>query len=319
MRRVILILTLVAASACGGGSGTTSATVGTPAATTSAVATTSPVEAFPVTVEGANGPVTIQEQPDRIVSLSPTATEIVFAIDAGDRVVAVDEFSTYPEEAPITDLSGFEPNVEAVAGYEPDLVVVSDDFNDVVAGLTALGIPVLHQPAAAVLDDTYDQIEQLGQATGNADEAFTLVTTMQAEISALQASVPEFAEAPTYYHELDSSFFSVTSGTFIGEVYAMAGLENIADAAEGAETLYPQLSGEFILDADPDLIFLADTKCCGESADTVLARPGWDQLTAVANGGVVSLDDDVASRWGPRVVDFFTVIVEEVSSLPAAA
>jgi iron complex transport system substrate-binding protein len=127
------------------------------------------------------------------------------------------------------------------------------------------------------------------------------------------------SEPPTYYHELDSSFFSVTSGTFIGQVYAMAGLENIADVAEGAETLYPQLSAEFIIDSDPDLIFLADTKCCGESLETVTARPGWDQLTAVANGDVVELDDDVASRWGPRVVDFLAIIVDEVTALPAAA
>jgi iron complex transport system substrate-binding protein len=110
----------------------------------------------------------------------------------------------------------------------------------------------------------------------------------------------------------------VTSQTFIGQVYGLAGLENIADEAEGAGTLYPQLSAEYIIDADPDLVFLADTKCCGESADTVAARPGWDQLTAVTGGAVVALDDDIASRWGPRVVNFLETVVEAVVELGPA-
>jgi iron complex transport system substrate-binding protein len=325
MRRITLILTLLAVVACGSGAGTTtteSVETTTTAAVTTTVAetTTSAAETgFPVTIEAANGRVTVEELPESIVSLSPTGTEILFAIGAGGQVVAVDEFSNYPEEAPTTDLSGFEPNVEAIVGYEPDLVIVSDDINDVIAGLNALDIPVIQQPAAAELADAYAQIEQLGMATGNTDGASDLVSSMQEEIAALQAQVPVFSESPTYYHELDSSFFSVTSGTFIGQVYAMAGLENIADVAEGAETLYPQLSAEFIIDSDPDLIFLADTKCCGESLETVTARPGWDQLTAVANGDVVELDDDVASRWGPRVVDLLAIIVDEVTALPAAA
>ena len=126
---------------------------------------------------------------------------------------------------------------------------------------------------------------------------------------------PRRSEAYTYYHELDGSFFTVTSATFIGQLYDMAGLVNIADEAEGADTGYPQLSAEYIIEADPDLVFLADTKCCGESLETVAARPGWDVMTAVTSGGVVELDDDIASRWGPRVVDHLEIIVEEVQGL----
>jgi cobalamin transport system substrate-binding protein len=274
---------------------------------------------FPVSIAAANGEVTIEQRPERIVSMSASSTEILFAIGAGDQVVAVDSTSTYPDDAPITDLSAFEPNAEAVANYEPDLVVLSDDINDLVASLDALQIPVIHHLAAETLDDTYTQIEQLGAATGHVGEAAELVGRMQSDIDELVASVPEFDEAPTYYHELEETLFSVTSQTFIGELYAMAGLENIADAAADAASLYPQLSDEYIISADPDLIFLADTRCCGVTAETVAQRPGWDQLTAVQSYGVVELDDDVASRWGPRVVEFMAAITESVIALEPAS
>jgi iron complex transport system substrate-binding protein len=274
-------------------------------------------EGFPVTVMAANGEVRIESRPQRIVSLSPSATEMLFAVGAGDQVVAVDDNSDYPPDAPITDLSGFEPNAEAVAEFKPDLVVVSDDLNDIVSSLNAVGIPVLHQPAAQNLGDTYTEIEQLGMATGHVAEAEEVVASMRSEMERLTASLPEFGEPPTYYHELDQTFFSVTSATFIGQIYSLAGLENVADAATKGGP-YPQLSAEFIIDADPDLIFLSDTRCCGVTAEKVARRPGWSQITAVRSGGVVELDDDIASRWGPRVVDFLRVVVREVSELQPA-
>lgn len=275
--------------------------------------------AFPVTVEPANGPVTIEARPERVVSLSPTSTEMLFAVGAGEQVVAVDDQSNFPPEAPTTELSGFEPNVEAIVEFDPDLVFVSGDVNDLVASLEALDVPVILHPAATTLDDTYAQIDQTGVATGNAAEASELVESMRSEVEELTASTPELEEPPTYYHELDQTYFSVTSETFIGQVYSLVGLENIADEAKGAGSGYPQLSAEFIIDADPDLIFLADVKCCGVTARKVAQRPGWDQITAVQNDAVVELDDDVASRWGPRVVEFLDTVVEAVSELEAAA
>jgi len=152
-------------------------------------------------------------------------------------------------------------------------------------------------------------------ATGNLGEATALIGAMQEDIEELVASIPPSEEMSTYYHELDGSYFTVTSETFIGEIYALGGLENIADEAEDAETLYPQLSAEYIIDADPDLIFLADTKCCGESPETVAARPGWAALRAVSSGSVIALDDDIASRWGPRVVELLRAIAEAVITL----
>src|SRR5918994_569325 len=111
---------------------------------------------FPVTVTAANGAIRIPERPEKIVSLSPTATEMLFAIDAGEQVDAVDSESNYPTDAPKTDLSGFQPNAEAVAQREPDLVVLSDDINEIVKSLQALNIPVLQMPAAQELGDSYE-------------------------------------------------------------------------------------------------------------------------------------------------------------------
>jgi iron complex transport system substrate-binding protein len=315
MRRYCLLHALMLlVAACGGGSTATTTTVAD--TRTTAVETTTTEDAgFPVTVQAANGSIKVVEKPTAIISLSPTATEMLFAIGAGDQVIAVDEFSNYPDEVPTTDLSGYEPNVEAIAALNPDLVVVSDDLNDIVAALTAIEVPVVHHPAAATLEDTYTQIEQLGVATGNVAAAASVVSSMQSEIAEMVEATGPVGEARTYYHELDGTLFSITSETFIGQVYALLGLENIADAAGGAESGYPQLSAEYIIDADPDLIFLADTKCCGETPDTVAARPGWDQLTAVAEQSVIPLDDDIASRWGPRVVDLLAEIVEAVLTL----
>jgi iron complex transport system substrate-binding protein len=268
--------------------------------------------------EGTTTTPAAEDAPERIVSLSPTATEMLFAIDAGDQVVAVDDQSTYPEEAPRTDLSGFEPNVEAIVAEDPDLVVLSEDTGDVVAGLEAADVEALVLTAATTLEDSYDQIEQLGEVTGHEGEAAQVVRRMKDDIEEITSSLPEpEGEAPTYYHELDQTLFTATSSTFIGEVYGLLGLENIADAADAEGSGYPQLSAEYVLEQNPDLIFLADTKCCGQTAETVAARPGWAQLDAVVQDHVVELDDDIASRWGPRVVDLLRTVADEVARVPA--
>jgi iron complex transport system substrate-binding protein len=273
---------------------------------------------FPVTIAATNGAVTIPAKPARIVSLSPTSTEILFAIGAGEQVVAVDDQSNYPATAPKTTLSGYTPNVEAIASYRPDLVMFANDTGGLVASLGKLSITVLLQPAATTIEDTYTQINQLGQATGRIGAAKALVAKMRNDISSIVASAAISGETPTYYHELSSDYFSVTSKTFIGSIYTLLGLRNIADPADKQSNGYPQLSPEFIIQADPDLIFLADTKCCGQTATTVAARPGWNGMTAVKSSGVVELDDDVASRWGPRIVDFLRAVADAVRRAKAA-
>ena len=283
-----------------------------------ATASVSGVASFPVTVEGTSGPVRIDERPTRIVSLSPTATEDLFAIGAGDQVIAADEFSTYPPEAPTTALSGFEPNVEAIAGYEPDLVVFATETGDLGSSLESLGITALHLDAAARLQDVYEQIEQLGLATGHVEEAETLVEDLRIEVEEIVAGAGA-ADGLTFYYELDDTFYSVTSRTFIGQLFELLGLENIADAAGRGSGGYPQLSAEYIIDADPDLVFLADATCCGQSPETVAGRPGWGGIAAVTQGGVVPLDDDVASRWGPRIVDLLREIADAANEVGARA
>jgi iron complex transport system substrate-binding protein len=309
---------LAVLAACGSVTGGPTTGVAPPTTTTAPTTTTTVDTAFPATVAAANGVVTIETRPSAIISLSPTATEMLFAIGAGNGVVAVDDNSNYPAEAPLTDLSGFEPNVEAIASYRPDLVVVSFDPGDLLASLGALDIPVLMLPAAVSLDDTYTQIEQLGAATGHLGEAAELVAEMRTDMALIAEQAPKPVEPLTYYHELDPTLYSATSTTFIGSIYSLLGLINIADPADEGGSGYPQLSAEHIIAADPDLIFLADTKCCGQDASTVAARPGWEGLTAVTSGGVVELDDDLASRWGPRVVDFLRLVAERMGQLVAA-
>lgn len=273
---------------------------------------------YPVVIDTSGGSVRIEKRPEKIVSLSPTATEMLFAIDAGKQVVAADSFSTYPPEAPKTDLSGLQPNLEAIAKYQPDLVIFSTDTGDLAKSLTSIGITSMHEDAAKNLEETYDQILDLGKATGNIEEAETLVKKMKADIKEIVSKSPKSEVPLTYYHELDTTYFSVTSKTFIGEVYSLLGLKNIADEADKDGSGYPQLSGEYIISADPDLIFLADSKCCQQSLETVGARPGWSEISAVKNKQVIQVDDDVASRWGPRIVDFLREVSKSVKT-PATA
>src|SRR5260221_9697440 len=141
-----------------------------------------PASTFPLTLTAANGSVTIASKPARIVSLSPTATEMLFAIGAGAQVVAVDDQSNYPPQAPKTKLSGFQPNVEAIATYHPDLVVASDDVAHLVASLKRISIPIVLEPAAKTIDDSYSQITQLGEATGHTSEAGALAASMRSRI-----------------------------------------------------------------------------------------------------------------------------------------
>ena len=280
---------------------------------------TPPAARFPVSIAQPGGTVTIAKQPHRIVSLSSTATEMLFAIGAGPQVIAVDDQSNYPSNAPKTKLSGFTPNLEAIAGYTADLVVAADDLGGLVHGVQALNIPILLEPAAKNLDDSYAQIRQLGAATGRAADADSLVAKMRKEVGSFVASVARPARQLRVYHELDNTYYSATSATFIGQVYKLLGLTNIADSATSATPDYPQLSAEFIVSSNPDLIVLADTKCCNQDLQAVGARPGWGVIAAVKNGQVIGVDDDIASRWGPRIVDFMQAVAAHVQQLERAA
>ncbi len=290
----LAVLTL---SACGLADGATTTTV--PGQTTTA----QPV--YPVTVTDDLGDVVIETMPQAIISLSTVATEMLYEIGAGERVVAVDDQSNYPEEAPMTDLSGFTPNLEAILSYEPDLVVISFDPGDLVSGLTTAGVPVISFGAAASIEDVYRQMEALGRATGNPEAALEATQRIEWGLADVLAGAGGAGVGVSYYHEIDSNYYSVTSATLFGEIYGLFEMVNIADAADedGSAFGYPQLSSEYIVSEDPDIIFLANT-LYGVDAEDVAQRPGWDAMIAVQDGAIVELDSDVASRWGPRIVDF---------------
>ena len=321
-RSSVLLAVLLVLPACSAEGGTGTTTAGPSAATTTGATVTTidlattMASGFPVTVEADNGSVTIETRPEEIVSLSSTATEMLFAIGAADQIVAVDDQSNYPAEAPITDLSGFTPNIEAILAYQPDLVVIGYEPGELVDTLSAAGVPVLFYNAALTVDDTYRQIEALGRATGHVQEAGAVNESIQTDLENVVAGAPEVPEGTTYYHEVDNTYYTATSSTFIGTLYSLFGLENIADPADadGAAFGYPQLSAEFIVAADPDLIFLADS-FYGETPETVAARPGWEVLTAVQEGHVIPLDSDIVSRWGPRIVEFAQAVSDALSGL----
>ena len=223
--------------------------------------------------------ITVETEPQSIISLSPTATEMLWAIGADEQVIAVSDQSDYPEGVPTTELSGYEPNVEAILGYEPDLVVASGDSGDLVAGLGAVDVPVLLLPSATNLDEAYSQIERLGAATGHIGEAAEVVSEMQTGIEAALDAAPDGAGL-TYFHELGPDLYTVTGNTFIGEIYSLFGMTSIADAA-GKGDDYPQISSEYVVSEDPDFIFLGDNECCEVTAEDVEARPGWQEMSAV--------------------------------------
>ena len=236
--------------------------------------------------------------------------------------MAVDDDSDYPANAPVTKLSGLTPNLEAIAKYKPALVIASENSNGLVSGLGKLGVPVLIEPAAVTLNDAYDQIVQIGQATGHSQQAGQTVATMKSEIAADVKQAGSSHKDLTYYWELSNNpYYSVTSSTFIGQIVSLFGLKNIADAAnKAADGGYPELSEEYIVTARPQIIFLADNQPAdgGQSPAIVAARPGWSAIPAVKDHEIIALNDDIASRWGPRLPQLVAQIAQAVEKAPGS-
>ena len=312
----VAVATAAALAGCSSSSSSSASTASSAAASSAAAAAAQ----FPVTVTTSSGPVTIKAKPARIVSLSPTATEDLYAVGAGSQVVAVDSDSDYPPGAPVTKLSALTPNIEAIAKYSPAVVIAPANTGGLAAGLAKLGIPVLIEPAAATLADAYAQIDQIGQATGHPAQAGQTVTSMKTQIAATLKQAGSSHPSLTYYYELSANpYYSAASSTFIGQVVGLFGLKNIADAADQAsDGGYPELTEEYILKAQPKIIFLADNQTAdgGQTAAIVSARPGWSAIPAVKDHDVIGLNDDIASRWGPRLpqlVDEIAQAVEQAS------
>ena len=251
----------------------------------------------------------------RIISLSPTATESLFAIGAGQQVVAVDDQSSFPAAAPRTKLSGLQSSAEAIVVHDPDLVIIQFDPGGLVKALGKVGVKVLVQPSATTLAQAYSQIAELGAVTGRQAQAARVVAAMKSGISTAVAGARSRIAGLTVYYELDSTYYSATSKTFIGQLLRLLGVRNVADAADAKGTGYPQLSAEYLVSTNPHAIVLADGKCCRQNAATVAARAGWQGIAAVQRKAVIVVDDDIASRWGPRTVALVRTLAERLAAV----
>jgi iron complex transport system substrate-binding protein len=264
-------------------------------------------------------------KPSCIVSLSPTATETLFAIGAGPQVQAVDEYSDFPAKAKSLSkahrIDALNPSVEALLGIckvsashpstAPDLVIISDDANSIQQDLSARGIKVVNEDAATTVATALGQIRQLGALTGHKDAADSLANSMKSTIAADIASIPSHPDKKiTVYYELEADpYYSLTSQTFVGTLMKSLGLVNIADAdATTADAGYPQLNAEYIVSSNPKLIFLAGDA----NVASVAKRAGFSKVSAVTHGNVIDLNADIASRWGPRLTVLMNQITEAV-------
>jgi iron complex transport system substrate-binding protein len=324
---LVAVATAAATAGCTAASGSpTTAASGTAATSAAPAASPTPtsvlIPVFPTTVAATNGAVTIKSEPGRIVSLDPTATEDLYAIGAGSQVVAVDQNSDWPVGVPTTSLSGLTPNIAAIAKYDPSRVIAAQDSNGLVNGLAKLRIPVLIEPPVTTVADVYAQIGQLGSATGHANQAAEVTKNMREEINDAVRQVGDKYRGMTYYWEVSSGpYYAATSATLVGHIMDMFGLRNIADKAPAtpADNGYPELSRQYIVKARPELIFLADNEpAYGLQTPAVVAkRAGWAGIPAVKNGDVFGLNDDVASRWGPRLPSLVIAITSALNSLAA--
>jgi iron complex transport system substrate-binding protein len=274
-------------------------------ATPSAVAPTSSAD-FPLALVDDEGTeVTIPARPERIVSLTPATTEILFAVGAGPRVVATTDFDDYPPEAiPLPDVATYQGvDVEKIVGLEADLVVAGGNaFNspDAIARLRSLGIPVVvvYAPdVATVLRD----VELVATAAGEAGAGAALAATMRTEIDAIVAAVAGEADTrPRVFYELDATkeIYGPADDSFIAEMISLAGG---APITTGSPTVF-SIPLETLIAADPEVIVLGDA-AYGVTPDQVAERPGWDVMTAVALGAVRPVDDVIVTRPGPRLAE----------------
>lgn len=298
LTRLLVVILTIALFAAACQPATAPAPTAAPTATTPA--------AFPVTVtDDAGRSVTIKAEPQRIISLAPSNTEILFALGLGKRVVGVDDFSNYPPETQsIEKVAGMEPNKEKIVSLTPDLVVAvggSAAQLDKATALEKLGLTVIVLNPADI-EGVIKNVELVGQATGQTAAAKTLADSLRARVKAV-ADKTASAPKPKVFFELDATDptkpYAPGPGSFIDGMIALAGGTNIAASAK---LQWAQLSAEEIVAQNPDVIVLSDADF-GISPDSVKARPGWDVIAAVKNGAVYPISADIVSRPGPRVVD----------------
>ncbi len=256
---------------------------------------------FPLDLaDDAGETVSLEEPPAAIVSLSAAHVEVLYAIGAGDQLVAGDKFSDCPKAASdLEQLDSFQPSVEAITALEPDLVLLAFPNPDLQEALDGVGVPSMLLGIPDSVSGVIGQIQTLGRVVGHVKEATTLAGAMERRIDEIVQSLPDVEAPPKVFHEVDNTLFTVGPGSFVGDMYEILKVENIAGATGEA---FPQMAQEAIIEAAPDVIILAD-EVAGESPATVKARPGWDAIPAVQNDRIYTVDPDIVSRPGPRVVE----------------
>lgn len=264
--------------------------------------------------DGLGREVTLDGPAQRIVSMAPSNTEILFAIGAGDQVIGRDQLSDYPEEAKnVTDIgSTFEAlNTELIVSLQPDLVLAAEiNTPEQVKQLEDLGLTVYYLKNPLTFEEMYANIELVAQLTGHETEAATLIESLEARVAAVDEKIAPLSSRPSVFYELDATDpakpYTAGRGTFISQLIERAGGSNIAADLEG----YLQMSLEQVVAADPAFIILGDARY-GITPESVAQRPGWENLSAVKNGNVLPFNDDLVSRPGPRLVD----ALEELAKL----
>lgn len=318
LRKSLLFILLIALlTACAPQATPTAAPVATDVPATEAPATDAPTEpaAAPLTfTDGLGREVKLDGPAQKIISLAPSNTEILFAIGAGDQVVGRDALSDYPEEAKAaTDIgSTFDAlNTELIVSLNPDLVVAAEiNTPEQVKQLEDLGLTVYYLKNPLTLEEMYGNLEIVAQLTGHEQEAASLIESLKARVAAVDEKIAPISSRFSVFYELDATDpakpYTAGKGTFITQLIERAGGHNIAADLDG----YPQMSLEQVVAADPAFIILGDARY-GISPESIAQRPGWENLSAVKNGKVLAFNDDLVSRPGPRLVD----ALEELAKL----
>jgi len=258
-------------------------------------------------VDGLGKEIALEAPAEKIITLSPPFTEILYAIGAGDQIVGRDSFSDYPEEAlALTDIGGgySDYDLETILSLEPDLVIAgSINIPELVQSLEDLGLAVYYLSNPTDLNGTFDAIQILGTLSGHNEEAQELVASLEERLEAVTIALEDVTEKPAVYYELDATDpakpYTPGPDTFYSDLIAKAGGENIGNALD---TEWAQISLEQLLVSDPDIIILGDSMW-GVTPESLVERPGWNALSAVKAGQVIPFDDDLIARIGPRQVD----------------
>jgi iron complex transport system substrate-binding protein len=317
-KNLLIILVIALMTACAPQATATPAPVATEVAATEVPATealtASPASETLTFTDGLGREVTLNGIAQRIVSIAPSNTEILFAIGAGEQVVGRDQLSDFPEAAKsVTDIGpAFEAlNTELIVSLKPDLVLAAEiNTPEQVKQLEDLGVTVYYLTNPLTLEEMYGNLEIVAQLTGHEEEAATLIESLKVRVAAVDEKIAPISSRPGVFYELDATDpakpFTAGKGTFITQLIERAGGYNIASDLDG----YPQMSLEQVVAADPAFIILGDARY-GITPESIAQRPGWENLSAVKNGKVLPFNDDLVSRPGPRLVD----ALEELAKL----